>query len=139
MLLGSAMVARGEIGLLVIQIGLNNTPYLSKDAFVTAVWAIVLNTIFGPVSVGFIIKYKAHVIANGAWGLDTNNGGTVAMSRQPTVVGVDEAEDMRLKHATTANTRPTTVNSTRSPSNRSLDIEAAAELNNAGVSGSARQ
>ncbi|CAN9118596.1 unnamed protein product [Alternaria alternata] len=76
MLLGSAMVARGEIGLLVVQIGLNNTPYLSKEAFITAVWAIVLNTIFGPVTVGLIIKYKARAIANGVWGLEkTEQGG----------------------------------------------------------------
>ncbi|CAE7186969.1 hypothetical protein CFE70_006540 [Pyrenophora teres f. teres 0-1] len=70
MLLGSAMVARGEIGLLVVQIGFNNTSYLSKEAFITAVWAIMLNTILGPVSVGLIIKYKARRIADGMWGLD---------------------------------------------------------------------
>ncbi|KAA8617607.1 sodium-hydrogen antiporter [Pyrenophora tritici-repentis] len=70
MLLGSAMVARGEIGLLVVQIGFNNTSYLSKEAFITAVWAIMLNTILGPVSVGLIIKYKARSIADGMWGLD---------------------------------------------------------------------
>ena len=69
LLLGCAMAARGEIGLLVIQIGLNNTPYLSQDAFITAVWAIVLNTIIGPVAVGFILKSKAKVIAEGEWGL----------------------------------------------------------------------
>ncbi|KAF2676594.1 Sodium/hydrogen exchanger [Lentithecium fluviatile CBS 122367] len=101
MLLGSAMVARGEIGLLIVQIGLNNTPYLSKDAFVTAVWAIVLNTILGPVTVGFIIKYKAHAIANGAWGLDMGDDGTLAISRQPTVA-VSEREDIRPKSEETA-------------------------------------
>jgi len=69
MLLGCAMAARGEIGLLVIQIGLNNTPYLSQDAFITAVWAIVLNTIIGPVAVGFILKSKAKEIAEGDWGV----------------------------------------------------------------------
>ncbi|ORY09414.1 hypothetical protein BCR34DRAFT_625723 [Clohesyomyces aquaticus] len=55
-LLGSAMVACGEIGLLIVQLGLNNKPYLSREAFVTAVWAIVLNTILGPVTIGFIVK-----------------------------------------------------------------------------------
>ncbi|KAF2180913.1 hypothetical protein K469DRAFT_671896 [Zopfia rhizophila CBS 207.26] len=69
MLLGFAMVARGEIGLLVVQIGLNKTPYLSEAAFITAVWAIVLNTIIGPVTVGFVVKYKAQVIADGTWGI----------------------------------------------------------------------
>ncbi|KAF2176053.1 Sodium/hydrogen exchanger [Zopfia rhizophila CBS 207.26] len=71
MLLGFAMVARGEIGLLVVQIGLNKTPYLSEAAFITAVWAIVLNTIIGPVTVGFLVKYKAQVIADGRWGIQS--------------------------------------------------------------------
>ncbi|KAL6155170.1 hypothetical protein ACJQWK_01242 [Exserohilum turcicum] len=88
MLLGSAMVARGEIGLLVVQIGLNNTPYLSKEAFITAVWAIVLNTIFGPVTVGLIIKYKARAIADGMWGLEKQGEPEFdyAMSRANTVI-----------------------------------------------------
>ena len=47
-LLGMAMVARGEIGLLIIQIGLNETTFLSQEAFITAAWAIVLNTVIGP-------------------------------------------------------------------------------------------
>ncbi|KAH7398673.1 putative sodium ion/proton exchanger [Phaeosphaeria sp. MPI-PUGE-AT-0046c] len=70
MLLGSTMVARGEIGLLVVHIGLNNTSYLSKEVFITVVWAIVLNTVFRPVTVGLIIKYKARAIADGVWGLE---------------------------------------------------------------------
>lgn len=65
MLLGSAMVARSEIGLLVVQIGLNNTPCISKEAFIIAVCVIVLNIIFGPVTVGLIIKDKARAIADG--------------------------------------------------------------------------
>lgn len=69
LLLGSAMVARGEIGLLIIQIGLNKTDYLSTEAFITAVWAIVLNTIIGPTAVGFLVKYKTHAIAEGYWGI----------------------------------------------------------------------
>jgi hypothetical protein len=69
MLLGCAMVARGEIGLLVVQIGLNKTKYLSQDAFITAIWAIVLNTIIGPVAVGLIVKFKADEIASGRWGV----------------------------------------------------------------------
>jgi hypothetical protein len=90
MLLGSAMVARGEIGLLVVQIGLNNTPYLSKEAFITAVWAIVLNTIFGPVTVGLIIKYKARAIADGVWGLEKaeqgGDGWDDGISRANTII-----------------------------------------------------
>ncbi|CAN9288400.1 unnamed protein product [Alternaria alternata] len=90
MLLGSAMVARGKIGLLVVQIGLNNTPYLSKEAFITAVWAIVLNTIFGPVTVGLIIKYKARAIADGVWGLEKaeqgGDGWDDGISRANTII-----------------------------------------------------
>lgn len=67
--LGTAMVARGEIGLLIIQIGLNETSFLSRKAFVIAVWAIVLNTIIGPMSVGFLIKRIGTTIArNPRWG-----------------------------------------------------------------------
>lgn len=34
------MVARGEIGLLIIQIALTETPYLGQKAFVIGLWAI---------------------------------------------------------------------------------------------------
>lgn len=68
-LLGMAMVARGEIGLLIVEIGYNNTDYVSQDGFVTAVWAILLNTILGPIAVGLMVKYKANEIAEGVWGL----------------------------------------------------------------------
>ncbi|KAK4183966.1 putative Na(+)/H(+) antiporter [Podospora australis] len=69
-LLGMAMVARGEIGLLIIQIGLNETPYLTKEAFLIGVWAIVLNTIIGPVSVGVLLKRVGTRIANDKeWGI----------------------------------------------------------------------
>lgn len=36
-LLGAAMVARGEIGLITIQIGLNKTSFLSNKAFLIGV------------------------------------------------------------------------------------------------------
>lgn len=67
-LLGMAMVARGEIGLLIIEIGYNNTSYVTKPAFLTAVWAILLNTIIGPVVVGLIVKHKGKTLADGPWG-----------------------------------------------------------------------
>lgn len=70
-LLGSAMVARGEIGLLIVQIGYNDTPYVSDAGFYTAVWAILLNTIIGPVAVGIIIKHYGAKIGKGSWGLQT--------------------------------------------------------------------
>ncbi|PYH75408.1 Sodium/hydrogen exchanger [Aspergillus uvarum CBS 121591] len=68
-LLGSAMVARGEIGLLIIEIGYNETSYVSEEAFITGVWAILLNTIIGPATVGLLIKYCGRRIGEGEWGL----------------------------------------------------------------------
>lgn len=68
-LLGMAMVARGEIGLLIVEIGYNNTSYVSSDGFITAIWAILLNTIIGPVCVGLLIKYRGDAIGKGPWGL----------------------------------------------------------------------
>lgn len=74
-LLGTAMVARGEIGLIIIQIGLNETPFLSKKAFVIAVWAIVLNTIIGPVAVGLLLKRVGGRIAGDSrWGTQKRAG-----------------------------------------------------------------
>ncbi|KAK4175258.1 putative Na(+)/H(+) antiporter [Triangularia setosa] len=71
-LLGTAMVARGEIGLLIIQIGLNETPFLTRKAFVIGVWAVVLNTIIGPVSVGVLLKKVGSRIASDkAWGIQS--------------------------------------------------------------------
>ena len=73
-LLGTAMVARGEIGLLIIQIGLNETPYLSEKAFIIAIWAIVVNTIVGPISVGILLRKIGARIANDSrWGTQAND------------------------------------------------------------------
>jgi len=69
LLLGMAMVARGEIGLLIVEIGYNNTSYVSSDGFITAIWAILLNTIIGPIFVGVLIKMKGDDIGKGPWGL----------------------------------------------------------------------
>ncbi|KAE8155329.1 Cation/H+ exchanger [Aspergillus avenaceus] len=69
LLLGSAMVARGEIGLLIIEIGYNSTSYVSQEGFITGVWAILLNTIIGPVTVGILVKVYGERIGQGEWGL----------------------------------------------------------------------
>ncbi|KAH7625487.1 Cation/H+ exchanger [Sordaria sp. MPI-SDFR-AT-0083] len=84
--LGTAMAARGEIGLLIIQIGLNETPYLSRKAFVIAVWAIVLNTVIGPASVGTLLnRFGSAVAEDRRWGIRAiNPGGEV--NRKPDVV-----------------------------------------------------
>ncbi|KAJ9218081.1 hypothetical protein DTO166G4_472 [Paecilomyces variotii] len=74
LLLGSAMVARGEIGLLIIEIGYNETQYVSEDGFITGVWAIVLNTIIGPICVGLLVKFYGEQIAKSMWGLQKAEG-----------------------------------------------------------------
>lgn len=75
LLLGSAMVARGEIGLLIIEIGYNATPYVSEEGFISAVWAILLNTIIGPVTVGYLAKFWGTRIGEGEWGVQKEKGG----------------------------------------------------------------
>ncbi|KAL1602444.1 hypothetical protein SLS60_005860 [Paraconiothyrium brasiliense] len=74
LLLGMAMVARGEIGLLIVEIGYNNTEYVSADGFITAIWAILLNTIIGPIFVGLLVKFRGERLAKGAWGLVESPG-----------------------------------------------------------------
>lgn len=69
LLLGSAMVARGEIGLLIIEIGYNSTSYVSEEGFITGVWAILLNTIIGPITVGVLVKLYGKHIGEGRWGV----------------------------------------------------------------------
>ncbi|KAL4916015.1 Cation/H+ exchanger [Aspergillus aurantiobrunneus] len=69
LLLGSAMVARGEIGLLIIEIGYNQTSYVTEEGFITGVWAILLNTIIGPATVGVLVKFCGKRIGEGEWGL----------------------------------------------------------------------
>ncbi|SPQ25299.1 db8fb8e5-cc05-442f-b554-96012710f49b [Thermothielavioides terrestris] len=86
-LLGAAMVARGEIGLVIIQIGLNETPFLSQEAFIIGVWAIVLNTIIGPVLVGVLLnRAGASIAENPCWGVQENHGSDteVAVEAEPT-------------------------------------------------------
>lgn len=73
LLLGSAMVARGEIGLLIIEIGYNSTEYVSEEGFITGVWAILLNTIIGPVTVGLLVKFYGKRIEEGEWGLQKDS------------------------------------------------------------------
>lgn len=69
-LLGMAMIARGEIGLLIIELGLNTTSALSEEAFLVAIWAIVLDTILGPVSVALLLKRSENAIAGDPrWGM----------------------------------------------------------------------
>jgi hypothetical protein len=57
-LLGAAMVARGEIGLLIVKIGYNETSYVSDAGLNIAIWAILLNTVIEPIVVELLIKFK---------------------------------------------------------------------------------
>ena len=58
-ILGSAMVARGEIGFLVSSIAAGKGIFNSKaqiDVFLIVTWAIVLCTVIGPISVGVLVR-----------------------------------------------------------------------------------
>ncbi|KAI9367992.1 Cation/H+ exchanger [Aspergillus egyptiacus] len=79
LLLGAAMVARGEIGLLIIEIGYNETQYVTEEAFITGIWAILLNTILGPVTVGLLVKFYGKRIGEGEWGVQKPAGVTEAI------------------------------------------------------------
>ncbi|UZJ56282.1 hypothetical protein CBS101457_005602 [Exobasidium rhododendri] len=79
LLLGFSLVARGEIGFLIInvarQVGLvgceSDSPTASL-AFNVAIWAITLNTFIGPTVVGIFVNSKGlmeEIEGNQAWGL----------------------------------------------------------------------
>ncbi|KAK5017925.1 hypothetical protein LTR39_001275 [Cryomyces antarcticus] len=53
-ILGSAMVARGEVGFLISSTAQSNG-VLGSEVFLVATWAIVLCTILGPISVGLLV------------------------------------------------------------------------------------
>ncbi|WWD00993.1 hypothetical protein V866_007931 [Kwoniella sp. B9012] len=66
--LGCAMVARGEIGLLISQIAYNTPkPLLTEDEFLIVNWGIILCTIVGPLSVGWIVRRSGKEIMDGGW------------------------------------------------------------------------
>ncbi|OCF71468.1 hypothetical protein I204_07526 [Kwoniella mangroviensis CBS 8886] len=66
--LGCAMVARGEIGLLISQIAYNAPkPLVTEDEFLIVNWGIILCTIVGPLSVGWIVRRSGKKIMDGGW------------------------------------------------------------------------
>lgn len=73
-MLGSGMVARGEIGLLICQIGFNGgegpLPY---ELFTICLWAIVVNTLIGPILVSLILWRWEALIMGGEWGTNTTS------------------------------------------------------------------
>ncbi|KAI0643587.1 Sodium/hydrogen exchanger [Trametes meyenii] len=70
--MGVAMVARGEIGLLIAQLARGNEAsgepgLLSTEPFLLCIWAILLCTLVGPVSLGYIVKRWGAKVNTGAW------------------------------------------------------------------------
>ncbi|ORY31422.1 Sodium/hydrogen exchanger family-domain-containing protein [Naematelia encephala] len=66
--LGLAMVARGEIGLLISQIAYHTSqPLFDEDEFLIVTWAIVICTIIGPVGVGLSISRWGRRVLDGGW------------------------------------------------------------------------
>ncbi|KKF95728.1 hypothetical protein CFO_g1937 [Ceratocystis platani] len=70
LIMGFGMVARGEIGLLTIMIGHNHTDFLTREAFIVGIWAIILNTMIGPFFVGLIMRrFGSSLARDPRWGL----------------------------------------------------------------------
>jgi Kef-type K+ transport system membrane component KefB len=67
-ILGSAMVARGEIGLLILELGYVQAGRLSERGFLVGVWAVVLNTLLGPIAVGLLMRRIGGRVLDGPWG-----------------------------------------------------------------------
>ncbi|KAK5717113.1 hypothetical protein LTR15_009002 [Elasticomyces elasticus] len=55
-ILGSAMVARGEIGFLISSVAQSTGVFANKEVFLVVTWAIFLCTLFGPVTVGLLVR-----------------------------------------------------------------------------------
>ncbi|SPO31492.1 uncharacterized protein UTRI_06622 [Ustilago trichophora] len=64
--LGTALMSRGEIGFLVINIA-RQGGLVDQQAFNVGIWAIVLNTLAGPVSIGILMrsKYGQNIMGRG--------------------------------------------------------------------------
>ncbi|KAI0759717.1 hypothetical protein BD413DRAFT_595561 [Trametes elegans] len=73
--IGAAMVARGEIGLLIAQLargGSEDTPgseagVLSEEPFLLCIWAIFLCTLVGPMALGFAVRKWGPLVNSGIW------------------------------------------------------------------------
>lgn len=65
--LALALCARGEIGLLIAQVGYAEAGLLSDEAFLVALWAILLNTVVGPIATGLLVKRYGARVKAGRW------------------------------------------------------------------------
>ncbi|KAK7537296.1 Sodium/hydrogen exchanger family-domain-containing protein [Phyllosticta citribraziliensis] len=76
-IIGSAMVARGEIGFLISSVA-QSKGVLSDEIFLVATWAIMLCTIIGPLTVGLLVRRVKTLQSSresrrdvlGVWGVD---------------------------------------------------------------------
>ena len=72
--MGVAMIARGEIGLLIAQLARTQSSssstqgLLGDETFLVCIWAILLCTLLSPISVGFIVRRKGYKITREMWG-----------------------------------------------------------------------
>jgi hypothetical protein len=66
LIVGLSMVSRGEIGFLIANIGYSAS-ILSANAFIVTIWAILLNTILGPIAVGLMVKLLGPKLTDGLW------------------------------------------------------------------------
>ncbi|BGP28395.1 hypothetical protein JCM10296v2_000127 [Rhodotorula toruloides] len=73
---GLALVARGEIGILVLQVAYaastssdNGTEVLGEEAYLIGIWAVAVCTIVGPVAFGLLVQKEGERIKSGRWGL----------------------------------------------------------------------
>ncbi len=75
--MGVAMVSRGEIGLLIAQLARtgghgeasesHTSGLLGDEAFLVAIWAILLCTLVGPISVGVVVRRWGPRVTAGIW------------------------------------------------------------------------
>ncbi|KAI0366247.1 hypothetical protein BV20DRAFT_972131 [Pilatotrama ljubarskyi] len=71
--MGIAMVARGEIGLLIAQLARGDPTssteagLLSAEPFLLCIWAILVCTLVGPVSLGFVVRRWGDRVNAGIW------------------------------------------------------------------------
>lgn len=64
-LIALAMIARGEIALIIAQIG---RTALGEDGFLVVIWAVVLCTLLGPLLTGVLVRKHADKLGRGIWG-----------------------------------------------------------------------
>ncbi|KAG9123733.1 Hsp70 ATPase ssc1, partial [Ceratobasidium sp. 392] len=67
---GLALVTRGEIGLLILNLA-EGEGLITEEAFGVGIWAVVLSTLLGPIGVGRLLQTRvAQWVVGGPWGLN---------------------------------------------------------------------